>query len=194
MVVKLVTLLGIIMVLAVACGGAPAAPDPNTAPAAEPAAAPVGGETSQPTAAPQAAASPSEVEVNPGKVTVMVGDLANERFDYIHEGGGPGAHGYGRLLHAFLISTNEKTEFIPGVASQWSLSDDGLTWTFAIRKGVKFHDGSEVTPEDALWGLQHAIGPQAFEYITVADTAINYSKRMDRIELSGPDEVSVTTK
>jgi peptide/nickel transport system substrate-binding protein len=193
MVAKLVTLLGIIMVLAVACGGAPAA-DPNTSPAAEPAAAPGVGETSQPTAAPQVAASPSEVEVNPGKVTVMVGDLANERFDYIHEGGGPGAHGYGRLLHAFLISTNEKTEFIPGVASQWSLSDDGLTWTFTIRKGVKFHDGSEITPEDALWGLQHAIGPQAFEYITVADTAINYSKRMDRIELSGPDEMSVTTK
>jgi peptide/nickel transport system substrate-binding protein len=194
MVAKLVTLLGIIMVLAVACGGAPAAPDPATAPAVEPTAAPGVGETSQPTAAPQAAASPSEVEVNPGKVTVMVGDLANERFDYIHEGGGPGAHGYGRLLHAFLISTNEKTEFIPGVASQWGLSDNGLTWTFTIRKGVKFHDGSEVTPEDALWGLQHAIGPQAFEYVTVADTAINYSKKVDRIELSGSDEVSVTTK
>jgi peptide/nickel transport system substrate-binding protein len=124
----------------------------------------------------------------------MVGDLANERFDYIHEGGGPGAHGYGRLLHAFLISTNEKTEFIPGVATQWGLSDDGLTWTFTIRKGVKFHDGSELTPEDALWGLQHAIGPQAFEYITVADTAINYSRKVARIELSGPNEVSVTTK
>jgi hypothetical protein len=47
MIAKLVTLLGIIVVLAVACGGAPAA-DPNTAPAAEPAAAPIVGETSQP--------------------------------------------------------------------------------------------------------------------------------------------------
>jgi peptide/nickel transport system substrate-binding protein len=124
----------------------------------------------------------------------MVGDLANERFDYIHEGGGPGAHGYGRLLHAFLISTNEKTEFIPGVATQWGLPDDGLTWTFNIRKGVPFHDGSEVRAEDTVWGLQHAIGPEAFEYITVATTAINYSKKVDRIELSGPDEVSVTTR
>jgi peptide/nickel transport system substrate-binding protein len=140
------------------------------------------------------AAPPVDVEVNPGKLTVMVGDLANERFDYIHEGGGPGAHGYGRLLHGFLISTNEKTEFIPGVATQWGLSDDGLTWTFTIRKGVPFHDGSEVTAEDSLWGLQHAIGPEAFEYITVATTAINYSRKVDRIELSGPDEVSVTTK
>jgi hypothetical protein len=49
MVAKLVTLLGIIMVLAVACGGAPAAPDPNTAPAVEPTAAPGVSESSQPT-------------------------------------------------------------------------------------------------------------------------------------------------
>jgi peptide/nickel transport system substrate-binding protein len=186
-------LLGIILILTVACGTAEA-PDPTVAPAAEATAAPAAGETSQPTSTPEAVAPPAEIEVNPGKLTVMVGDLANERFDYIHEGGGPGAHGYGRLLHAFLISTNEKTDFIPGIATQWGLSDDGLTWTFTIRKGVKFHDGSELTPQDALWGLQHAVGPQAFEYITVADTAINYSKKVDRIELSGPDEVSVTTK
>ena len=124
-------LLGLTLVLAVACGSAPAAPEPiatsaaDTAPTTAP--APVTSETSQPTATPQAVALPADVEVNPGKLTVMVGDLANERFDYIHEGGGPGAHGYGRLLHAFLISTNERTEFIPGVASQWGLSDDGLT-------------------------------------------------------------------
>jgi peptide/nickel transport system substrate-binding protein len=190
-----VTLSGMIMiVLAVACGGAPAAPDPTAAPAAEPTAVRDSGETSQPTAAPQVADPPTEVEVNPGKVTIMVGDLANERFDYIHEGGGPGAHGYGRLLHAFLISTNERTEFIPGVATHWGISDDGLTWTFTIREGVTFHDGSELTPDDALWGLEHAIGPRAFEYITVATTAINYSRKVDRIELSGPNEVSVITK
>jgi hypothetical protein len=82
MVTKLVTLLGIIMVLAVACGGAPAAPDPTTAPAVESTAAPVVGETSQPTATPQVAAPPSEVEVHPGKVTWMIGSFGNERFDY----------------------------------------------------------------------------------------------------------------
>jgi peptide/nickel transport system substrate-binding protein len=196
MAARLVTLLGIILMLAVACGTAEAPPEPTAASATEPTSAPAARDTAQPqpTAMPQAAAPPAQAQVNPGKLTVMVGDLANERFDYIHEGGGPGAHGYGRLLHAFLIATNEKTEFIPGVATQWGLSDDGLTWSFTIRKGVPFHDGSEVTPEDALWGLQHAIGPQAFEYITVATTAINYSRKVDRIELSGPDEVSVTTK
>jgi pimeloyl-ACP methyl ester carboxylesterase len=65
MVAKLVALLGIIVVLAVACGGAPAAPDPATAPAAEPAAAPVVGETSQPTPTPQVAAPSSKSSQNP---------------------------------------------------------------------------------------------------------------------------------
>ena len=72
MVAKLVALLGIIMVLTVACGGAPAAPDPNTAPAAEPTTVPGVGETSQPTATPQMAAPPAEVEVQPGPLTWMV--------------------------------------------------------------------------------------------------------------------------
>ena len=71
MVIKLVTLLAIIMVLAVACGTAEA-PDPTampeatSAPADEPTAAPGVGETSQPTPTPEMAVPPAEVEVNPG--------------------------------------------------------------------------------------------------------------------------------
>ncbi len=136
MVAKLVTLLGIIMVLAVACGGAPAAPEPTaaSAPAAEPTAAPVEGETSQPSATPQAAAPPAEVEVFPGELRIMVGDLASERFSVGFSLGLAGDLNYGRILHGFLISDNEQREMVPGIASDWNLSDDGLTWTFTIRE------------------------------------------------------------
>jgi len=206
MVAKILTMvLGLTLVLAVACGGAPAAPEPtavpdptatqaaDTAPAAEPTAAPAMGETSQPTATPQMAAPPAEVEVNPGKLTVMVGDLGDERMDYALTGGLTGGRNYARIVHGFLISINERTEMVPGIASQWGLSADGLTWTFTIRKGVKFHDGSEVTAEDALWTLQHYWGPQAFEYVK-QPTAATASRSMDRIELSEPDRVNLTTK
>jgi peptide/nickel transport system substrate-binding protein len=95
-------------------------------------------------------------------------------------------------MGGYLISTNEKREMVPGIASQWGLSADGLTSTFTIRKGVKFHDGSELKPEDALWTLQHYYGPTAFEYHTGSASFI--SRAREKRELSGPDKVSLITK
>jgi peptide/nickel transport system substrate-binding protein len=184
--------LALMLLLALACGGAPAAPESTITTAAEPTPVSGEGETSQPTATPQATAPPAEAEVNPGKLTIMVGSLGNERFDRLFVDG-TGAEIYGRILHGFLISTSEKREMVPGIASQWGFSPDGLTWTFTIRKGVKFHDGSDLTAEDVLWSLQQKFGPQAHEYIPYP-TAQTVSRRMDRIEQSGPDEIKVITK
>src|ERR671914_227233 len=200
MVIKLVTLLAIIMVLAVACGTAEA-PDPTampeatSAPADEPTAAPGVGETSQPTPTPGMAVPPAEVEVNPGKVTLMTNDLGTERFDGTY---GSMGQDYARTFHGFRVSWDRSPEgggmvTIPGIATKWEISPDGLTTTFTIREGVKFHDGTEVTAEDVLWTLQHYMGPQARDYAK-GTVAINYSTIMDRIEQTGPNQVSVTTK
>jgi peptide/nickel transport system substrate-binding protein len=179
------------MVLAVACAGAPAAPDPNTTPAVEPTTAPGVGEPSQPTATPQAVVPPAEVEVNPGELRIMVGDFASERFSVGFSLGLAGDLNYGRILHGFLISDNEQREMVPGIASDWNLSDDGLTWTFTIREGVKWHDGTELVPEDVLWTFQHLFGPEAVEHL-IAPTALRLSREADRIELNGRD-VSLST-
>ena len=174
---------------AVACGSA-AAPETDTdtaAPAPVATAAP-----SAPTAVPEAMAEPAEATVNPGKLTIMIGEFANERFDYLYSEGGHGGRTYAGMLHGFLISSNERVELVPGIASRWGLSTDGLTWTFTIRKGVKFHDGSEVTPEDVIWNLRHYFGPEAIEH-TTKSTSLLVSRAFDRIELSGPDEVILAT-
>ncbi|MBI2907323.1 MAG: ABC transporter substrate-binding protein [Chloroflexi bacterium] len=41
----------------------------------------------------------------------------------------------------------------PGLAESWEVSKDGLVYTFNMRRGVKFHDGSTLTPQDAAFSL-----------------------------------------
>jgi peptide/nickel transport system substrate-binding protein len=44
-------------------------------------------------------------------------------------------------------------EFIPALATEWTTSEDGLTWTFTIRKGVTFHEGGTLEPHDVAYTL-----------------------------------------
>ena len=138
--------LATLLVLAVACGtAAPAAPQESQATDTT---APPPTAAAQATTAPTAVAQPvpasQEVAVHPGKVTIMVGDWETARMSPLFAVN----HNYGMILHGFLVSTNEKRELIPGIATNWEVSGDGKTWTFTIRDGVKFHDGQPVTAED----------------------------------------------
>jgi len=45
---------------------------------------------------------------------------------------------------------------IPGLAESWDISEDGLTYTFNLRDGVTFHDGTDFTAEDAVFSLDRA--------------------------------------
>lgn len=51
-----------------------------------------------------------------------------------------------RLVGDALIAKDFEGNFVPAIAESWEISEDGLTWTFVIRQGVTFHDG---TPLDA---------------------------------------------
>src|SRR5881394_3995281 len=66
-----------------------------------------------------------------------------ETFGVIH----PMAPHYSTLLR---VDPTDKTGTKPvgDVAESWTVSKDGLTYTFKLRKGVKFHDGSELTSKD----------------------------------------------
>ncbi len=48
-------------------------------------------------------------------------------------------------------------EFIPQLATEWTISEDGKTYTFTIRKGVKFHEGGDLTPEDVAYSFQRGL-------------------------------------
>src|SRR3990167_3792753 len=51
-----------------------------------------------------------------------------------------------------LTAMDADGRMIPALAESWKLVNN-LTWEFKLRKGVKFHDGSDLTAEDVVWSL-----------------------------------------
>jgi peptide/nickel transport system substrate-binding protein len=52
------------------------------------------------------------------------------------------------------------TEVEPSLATEWTVSDDHLTWTFTLREGVTFHDGTPVNAEAVAFSFQRQLDPE----------------------------------
>ena len=57
-----------------------------------------------------------------------------------------------------LVDADVEGRLRPGLATEWAMSDDGLTWTFKLREDVSFHDGTALTPDAAAAALTRAAG------------------------------------
>jgi len=78
-------------------------------------------------------------------------------------------HGY--MIYDTLFAMDDSFSPQPQMVDTWSTSEDGLTWTFVLRDGLKFHDGASVTGEDVVaslqrWGKRDGMGQQLFKVIT----------------------------
>lgn len=68
-----------------------------------------------------------------------------------------------------LVKPNSDGEMIPAVAEKYTLSEDGTTYTFTLREGVKFHNGQAVTAEDVVYSINRcAAVPEGQEKPLVA--------------------------
>lgn len=67
------------------------------------------------------------------------------------------------MLHIYetLISFDNNAQVQPGLAETWEVAEDGVTYTFHLRKGVKFHDGDEFTAEDVIASFDKAKNPDS---------------------------------
>jgi ABC-type transport system substrate-binding protein len=59
-----------------------------------------------------------------------------------------------------LVQFDRTLGIIPALAEFWKASRDGLTWTFVLRKGVKFHHGRDVTADDVVFSLTRLLDPR----------------------------------
>ena len=57
-------------------------------------------------------------------------------------------HGY--LIYDQLFALDAKLEPQPQMVESWTVSDDKLTWTFKLREGLRWHDGTPVTSADVV--------------------------------------------
>jgi len=55
---------------------------------------------------------------------------------------------------------NGTDKVVPGLAESWDVSKDGLTYTFHLRKGLKYSDGSPLSAEDVAWNLEQFADPE----------------------------------
>jgi len=77
-------------------------------------------------------------------------------------------------LYEHLIGIDTEGNFIGELAEDWSISNDGLVWTYNIRKGVKFHNGDPLTSADVKFSIERiqeegSMSPWIGEYQATID-------------------------
>src|SRR3989339_361130 len=82
-----------------------------------------------------------------------------------------------------LVKVNENLEMIPDLATKWEVSKDGKTWTFFLKKNVKWHDGVQFTADDVKFTFDSILNPK-----------INSVRRSDYIIEGKPIQFKVVDK
>jgi peptide/nickel transport system substrate-binding protein len=70
-----------------------------------------------------------------------------------------------RIVYMGLTDYDAKGEVVPGLAEKWSVSGDKLTYTFSLRKGVKWHDGKPFTAADVKFTFERILDPEVGSWL-----------------------------
>lgn len=186
--VRLVLALGLAagLIGAVACGGAS---DDQAASSGD-----SGSGSAAPTAMPESAGDGMMAESSGGHVNLLVTNIGNGKFDpFLTEGEDLK---FQRIFQVAMVGGGGGSELTPAVAKDWSVSDDGLTWTFTINDGtIMAHDGSVITRDDVFFNLDSRMGEEAASLLAAAyyePRDVAFAERVDQV-LKGPadDQVQV---
>lgn len=96
-----------------------------------------------------------------------------------------------------LVARTPDLKIIPGLATDWTISDDGLTYRFNLREGVTFHNGEPFNADavkfsfERLLGAEGDKGPQKSNYNVIQSVNVIDPKTVE-LKLSRPDPVLLT--
>ncbi|AYN96670.1 ABC transporter substrate-binding protein [Pseudomonas sp. LTJR-52] len=72
---------------------------------------------------------------------------------------------YDALIEWDLSQSEKPAALMPGLATKWAVSpEDHTKWTFTLREGVKFHDGTSVNADAIVWNVQKVLDKNAKQY------------------------------
>jgi len=169
----LLTIIGLIAVAAVACSK-----DTGTfpTPASE---LPVATSEAQPPATPPAQAMEKEKDTSNGSEPITeppAGDVFRRLWadpPTLDPALVTDTTSAGVIVEIFsgLVTINTDLQLVPDLAESWTISEDGLVYTFKIRDDAKFHDGKPVTANDFKWSIERTANPKTAS--PVADTYLS---------------------
>ena len=88
-------------------------------------------------------------------------------------------------VYDYLVDIDPQSKIVPRLAKEWSASNGGLTYTFTIAEGVKWHDGSDFSAADVVWTFDRL---RLTEGTPTADLYTN----IESVEATGDLEVTFT--
>jgi peptide/nickel transport system substrate-binding protein len=157
-------LLVVIALVISACGGQPAAPAPT---------------------APGTPTTPAAKSKYGGTLTAAYATEPSSLAPW--RSGDTTTHMVYQAIYDGLVEMTPNMEIVPALAESWTPSADGKTWTFKIRKGVKFHDGTEVNAEAVKFNVE-------LWTTNLPKGGINRNKDIDGVKVIDSHTVELTYK
>jgi peptide/nickel transport system substrate-binding protein len=121
-------------------------------------------ETTQATQATQAVTSTTASPAAPSLLSATFANVPN--LDPAIGSDEASSAAFVNLYDSLVYPAQVTGEPMPSVATSWTTSSDGLTWTFSLRTDVKFHDGTPLTADDVVFSMNRMLAMgQGYSYL-----------------------------
>ncbi|MBM2825445.1 MAG: hypothetical protein HW402_1109 [Dehalococcoidales bacterium] len=175
--VELVAVLGLVLVLLLAgCAGAAPAPTPTPAPA------PVPSPTPAPVPSPTPLPTPTPTPTGAYGNLVIAISLIVEVFDPLTMTISQPQE----APHIEFMFGLDNGSLVPNLVEKWEIAPDGLSWIYYIRKGVKFHNGDDLTAKDMKFTIE--------QYMSAANRISEIRLATERVEIVDDYTIRIFTK